>query len=137
VSNHTPEPWKVLPHESVVFIMAGGYANGTTPASAATPCVACCDRYCHGPADEVQANGDRIVACVNALAGIPNPAAEMARLRAVEESWKELRRACSIASIAMKEAWSDSEGGQPVFQPDDIEPIDTALASAAKVGGGA
>lgn len=68
---HTPEPWAVLLHApNVVFVMAGGYAKGTAPASAATPAVACCDRYCHGTADEVQANAARIVACVNACAGL-------------------------------------------------------------------
>ena len=44
------------------------------------------------PPEQVEANTRRAVACVNALAGIPDPAAEMARLRAVEEENAALRR---------------------------------------------
>ena len=123
MSNHTPEPWKALPHESVVFIMAGEYANGTAAASAATPCVGCCDRYCHGPLHEVQANADRIVACVNAMAGIPDPAAEMARLRAVE---------AALTRIASMPTGPFSPEVTTSFLHEAI-----SLARAAKVGGGA
>jgi hypothetical protein len=84
MSSHTPEPWHVdrfnihaKRGECCVWInMAIGF-NGEKPG-------------------ESTANAHRIVACVNALAGVENPAAELARLREeVERLEKELREAYS------------------------------------------
>lgn len=88
MSKHTPEPWKKWVYkDGVCFVMAGGYARGTAPASPVTPCIACLDGAVLGFGyEQNEANGDRIVACVNALAGIPDPAAYIKAMREVCEA---------------------------------------------------
>lgn len=67
------------------------------------------------------ANADRIVACVNALAGIPDPAAFVSRVAAMEEALKEVVRLIQqLPSGIDREAEDDNE------RPEDM---------AAHVGG--
>lgn len=67
---------------------------------------------------------DRAVACVNALAGIPDPAAFVRRAKAIEE-------AASNAVPMMQMAWKQyGVGGM-------FECMDALRAALAKIGGGA
>ena len=68
--SHTPEPWRAE------------WQPGQTPNHTYTHCVMCgddslCDTL-------TKADAYRIVACVNALAGVADPAAEVAKWRAIE-----------------------------------------------------
>lgn len=67
----TPEPWKVDKYGSIT-------ANGRDTVliqGAASSCSA-------GPSRDIgNANRDRVIACVNACAGMDDPAAEIAKLR--------------------------------------------------------
>jgi hypothetical protein len=86
------------------------------------------------PREECEANAARIVACVNALAGIPDPAAEMARLRAVEASRETMR---SVLWAIQKRAAFRALGPIPTteFERDVLVMAERALANAAKIGG--
>ena len=68
--SHTPEPWRAE------------WQPGQTPNHTYTHCVMCgddslCDTL-------TKADAYRIVACVNALAGVADPAAQVAKWRAIE-----------------------------------------------------
>ena len=70
--SHTPEPWRAE------------WQPGQTPNHTYTHCVMCgddslCDTL-------TKADAYRIVACVNALAGVADPAAQVAKWRAMEEA---------------------------------------------------
>ena len=128
MSNHTPEPWFTANKGSTI----GADRQGLT-------------FFCVGDNFGYE-NADRIVACVNALAGIPDPAAEMARLRAVEESWKEMVVALTKCVDGFDEAKAEDEYERRTFGGDRNPSAITfvgekqarvALANAAKVGGGA
>lgn len=75
MSKHTPEPWKTCTNGT------GGYSPGPADPKAL-------EELMHGkrsPAKSAElqlANVDRCVACVNALAGIPDPAAFVSAVRA-------------------------------------------------------
>lgn len=119
MSKHTPEPWAVgvgvdgkwgrhhasVRTDNIPFPIASTMFFGITPQ------------------EECEANAARVVACVNALAGIPDPAAEMARLRAVEAA---LTRIASMPTDRFSPEVTAS------FLHEAI-----SLARAAKVGGGA
>lgn len=73
---HTPEPWRINKHSETSVEIAdgrttatcGGYSNNTNP----------------NVHLENAANAARIVSCINALAGIENPAAFVARAADLE-----------------------------------------------------
>lgn len=71
---HTPEPWHVPSYASPFFCDAKDRTVGET-----------CTTLSKG-ADEQAANASRIVACVNACAGIEDPVALMAALRALHST---------------------------------------------------
>lgn len=73
---HTSEPWMVVPDESTVYVT---YIDGHE-----TEILDC---WTAGRIDAgmAKANAARIVACVNACAGMADPAAEIARLTAENE----------------------------------------------------
>lgn len=95
MGKYTPEPWKKLGYkDGVCFVMAGCYARGTAPASGATPCIACLDGASLGFGyEQNEANGERIVACVNALANIPDPAAY---IKAMRDALANVRKAVEL-----------------------------------------
>lgn len=73
---HTPEPWRAE------------WQPGQTPNHTYTHCVmygddSLCDTL-------TKADAERIVACVNACAGMADPAAEIQRLRAIEKAVRKL-----------------------------------------------
>jgi len=75
--SHTPEPWRAE------------WQPGQTPNHTYTHCVMCgddslCDTL-------TKADAYRIVACVNALAGVADPAAQVAKWRADAERYRKLR----------------------------------------------
>lgn len=70
------EPWKMLSREVGDFM--------AHPAPHDTNNKQVCDPYRNGLVEECQKRAERIVACVNALAGVPDPAAELARLRRLD-----------------------------------------------------
>lgn len=76
---HTPEPW------SVAFgpDLGGGWQIEPSFVRAGTGLVVCERSFSVNPA-EAKANAERIVQCVNALAGVPDPA------RALEAARKAL-----------------------------------------------
>lgn len=74
---HTPEPWI-------------GTGMTTIRAAAHNTEVGSTTGYSTGDA-AATANRDRIVACVNACAGMDDPAADIARLRLCDEEAKNLR----------------------------------------------
>jgi hypothetical protein len=81
-SQHTPEPWNHsadLPHHGCRLIHA---ADGYLVADAG--------RITRRTGDEMDSNARRIVACVNACAGMKDPQAEIAALRAALEPFAEL-----------------------------------------------
>lgn len=78
----TPEPWCAVrdpSHFHSLSSVIGGGGNGM-PYSVA--------EFTGQTLDEQQANTARAVACVNACAGMADPAAEIERLRAEVAQWK-------------------------------------------------
>lgn len=75
MSGHTPEPWQYDPDQSETLIEY-------TDERGLTGMVAQVEGYSDEP---YEANAQRIVACVNALAGIRDPEAFMAEWRAIKE----------------------------------------------------
>jgi len=82
---HTKEPWHYAPHHGEVDIMAHNPSHAV--------CRMFVDRGIGADTAQPTPKQDavRIVACVNACAGIPNPAAIPAALAALVESAKQHR----------------------------------------------
>ena len=79
MSNHTPEPWKCEGHVVYFQNRMGGFSL----------------RDCPSPEDTAR----RIVACVNACAGMADPAAEIAELKRQRDELLGLVKAVSYHSI--------------------------------------
>lgn len=80
MTKHTPEPWEIVGkfsdkiyHAPSDTVVAQSWYPGASSIS---------------PADTMIANARRIVACVNACAGMSDPAAEIAALRAERDEWE-------------------------------------------------
>ena len=71
---HTQEPWETSKHGTPDAFPQFGIYSGNRNDHATIK------------GDNASADADRIVACVNACAGIEDPAAELARLRRVEDA---------------------------------------------------
>jgi hypothetical protein len=78
MSKHTPEPWEINEDQSHDGIFNVCSANGEY----------ICTVW--GIHDNGRSNADRIVACVNACAGMDDPQAEIARLKAREAELERL-----------------------------------------------
>jgi len=98
MSEYTPEPWEN--HIGTIESESGWH-------------IASCVTTNGGKAT---ANAARIVACVNAMAGIDDPAAEIAKLRAERE---EL--------IKLADLW-DQQCGRESFAPNFADELRAALA---------
>ena len=82
MSKHTPEPWRICePFEG-----AGGYEIADSAMNRV-----CCDI--------TEINANRIVTCVNACAGMADPAAEIAELKRQRDELLGLVKAVSYHSI--------------------------------------
>lgn len=92
----TPEPWQLVSDDLAIIVgprddcgerplVAGPIAEIRRAFTATPPPL---------PETERRANAARIVACVNACTGIPDPGAELWRLRAIEAASEQ---ACLIA----------------------------------------
>lgn len=80
---HSPEPWALNPYDGGAPEIYGFSHRGQTRAIARV-------LYHNGSEDpEVRANAHRIVACVNALAGIEDPAAAIAAAREALEACRD------------------------------------------------
>lgn len=82
MSNHTPEPWRILPEEvDRTYIRIRGTKVGSRY-KIANVLNEVSDLKGSYEGNETRANATRIVACVNACAGMADPTAEIAQLRA-------------------------------------------------------
>ena len=84
MSKHTPEPWK------------DGFLRVTALNGGMRVAVTSCDG---GNVEIEQANANRIVDCVNACAGMADPAAEIAELKRQRDELLGLVKAVSYHSI--------------------------------------
>lgn len=114
-TKHTPEPWWI-PTGYYTYIQ--GMSNGVT-----VPIAACTDNS-HADAPNRE-NFSRIVACVNALAGIEDPATYIATLKAQRD---DLLEACRSANGDMK--WAEREANANFRS--SIILCDAAIANATK-----
>lgn len=129
--SHTPEPWRAE------------WQPGQTPKHTYTHCVMCgddslCDTL-------TKADACRIVACVNALAGVSDPAAQVARWKVMEEAEAVMRSRIKALETFIDDYGSYNDGcgccgeGSNVrkeYERDpDIVSTARALAALAAKGG--
>lgn len=113
-ANHTPEPWTIDRWGHVSAPSCGAGSKVLCPAFASPS-------GNHPQADEAEANTARIVACVNALAGVPHP----------QEAVKAAREAMVAALGLLDTQRRQAELARPVnIDPIERGPIAMALADA-------
>lgn len=117
-TKHTPEPWRATVNNINEIWLHSDHVSFIA--------------HVNGPNRKGELNPDaiRIIACVNACAGMPDPAAEIAALRAERDEWKAR---CSEIGSALKMALADHMT-EPYLHPlrdGTIEAIKCAIASAA------
>ena len=79
---HTKEPWEVQPsHEDGALFIIGSNLGGLVGAAHGWP-----TEIESGDYSRIEANARRIVSCVNAMQGIPDPAAFVAAFDAMQEA---------------------------------------------------
>lgn len=78
---HTPEPWSIVTDEREGIIIKGSESDFIAWSHDYEDCG-------NSNTDNHEFNFARIAACVNACAGMENPAAEIAKLREAVEYWK-------------------------------------------------
>ena len=113
--SHTPEPWRAE------------WQPGQTPNHTYTHCVMCgddslCDTL-------TKADAYRIVACVNALAGVADPAAQVAKWRAMEDGMQ--RMAAELAHARGDDEESFYTEWRRLSALTDANPIAKAAIEAA------
>lgn len=114
--SHTPEPWRAE------------WQPGQTPNHTYTHCVMCgddslCDTL-------TKADACRIVSCVNALAGVADPAAQVARWKADAERYRALRNIMyteGVLSIGEADIRFKSIGACP--EPHEWDTVIDAIAA--------
>lgn len=112
MSKHTPEPWK------------DGFLRVTAIDGGMKIAVTSCEI---GNVEIEQANANRIVTCVNACAGIDDPAAEIAELKRQRD---ELLAVLGVAIPLIKQArldWCDQNAES--YDEDVVTPYDAILYS--------
>lgn len=116
MSTHTPEPWSLFTnrHPETNGKPWGCIESKSHPAGGAGVCPSGINTYWSGEIG--RANAARIVACVNALAGVEDPAA------AIREAMEAMK--------SLIEGWDFDEIGQ--FDGELVERLRAALA---KLGG--
>ena len=128
MTKHTPEPWTVQPPKNRLYLaVASGrftkcakypgefdgeyersgqswhYIAGPSGPSHFVADVVVANGEREGPDEDGRANLDRIVTCVNALAGIDDPAAFVERAKRMEEALRECARADADCGDAVRE----------------------------------
>ncbi len=108
--NHTPEPWEQLGNNGVHKTISRHYAI----------CIATTD------GDNRKANAERIVACVNALAGIPEPQAMAHALDLIRQAVWCLERqdrpaTALVVANRLKSLWEQAK--QVSYQPLTTDPV--------------
>ena len=96
-SQHTPEPWRVLSVQS----LEPEQHNCLGIVSDDNTVIARLDKWRGPAAAEMDANASRIVACVNALSGVADPAAYVA---ALETALREIALEVECAGIRLRDA---------------------------------
>lgn len=102
-AKHTPEPWRAYKHEwckTKGLVAKDGRVVIVEGRAGASEC-----------GGLSAANADRIVACVNAMKGIPDPQAFRDQSDAKDKMILEMADALYEASIIVSEQWYDRTGG--------------------------
>ncbi len=122
MTKHTPEPWEAFDAEI------------TTPDKRVF--VAVTDESIHMTQNEQRANAARIVACVNACAGMEDPAGEIERLQAISlrhlrdlDKWDQERERVAAVIDAAKEYKIVRERGDSYVHVEAWHNLRTALAA--------
>ena len=100
-TGHTPEPWYLQSGDWPAWIRTA--RDGYVIVRAESP------YFGHGAERENRANGERVVACVNACAGMADPAAEIAELRKKAHGWELLIQAVQAMADTTTEGQPTTE----------------------------
>ena len=119
MSKHTPEPWII---DDSAELSTSFYSDDATGSI-----IGGCQEYmfAHRDIEERRANARRIVTCVNACAGMADPAAEIAELKRQRD---ELLAALGAAVPLIKQArldWCDQNTES--YDEDVVTPYDAIL----------
>lgn len=87
-TKHTPVPWRVAGDNSIQLIRSVAEDGKELPRSRGRDIARVWSRHIAKLDEEGKANSARIVACVNALEGIPNSALEAGAVRELVEAAK-------------------------------------------------
>lgn len=80
---HTPEPWRMMQTNLGLMLIASNHGTERSIAQLFEP-------WDRSRADTAEVNGIRVLACVNALAGIASPAEAIEQARKALEEFSEL-----------------------------------------------
>lgn len=119
MSKHTPEPWVF---DDLQDLETNFYSDDATGSI-----IGGCQEYmfAHRDIEERRANARRIVTCINACAGMADPAAEIAELKRQRD---ELLAALGVAIPLIKQArldWCDQNAES--YDEDVVTPYDAIL----------
>lgn len=127
MSKHTPEPWILVQSKSGRApwwtVRASDSKNRVIASARGDTGGVFAMTNCQFSPQTLEANATRIVACVNALAGIDDPAAFVARLAALEEAVK-------VLAAAARSTWNFIP--QPRKDTINANPIARAALDAAR-----
>ena len=115
---HTPEPWRITTHLSSDITHIVRRIDGEKHA-------VCIIRT--NNAEEANANAARIVACVNACAGMDDPAAEIERLRDMEKNIAPILQ--TVRALAQQ-----ISGDKSIDQMTRLEALGLLMAIPAEKG---
>jgi hypothetical protein len=121
-TGHTPEPWGETQHpEAFPFRIV--------------PVDCCGNARSDGPIGDVWKDADRqrIVQCVNALAGIPDPAAFVARARGQEAAIAELQEMVNVCEMDRNRALAQAAAAVQAERERCIALIDERIKTAMSV----
>lgn len=141
---HTPEPWALYPNSGIYTCDDIADARGD--------CIAAMDsRGALAGKDEINANAARIVACVNALAGIHDPEAwvrerdveilkyigqaedaEQAHKKTIAQVETLRARVRELEADRGRLDWLDEQGKPETFEDDDPATVWVLVSSNAK-----
>lgn len=124
MTGHTKEPWEVQPYvEYGAVYIVGSDLGGLVAGAHSWP-----TEIDSGDTARVEANARRIVDCVNALAGIPDPSAYIAAARGMREAleaiyswadagcngamWRFKDQTCAKAALDALRAFDAAQGEQ-------------------------
>ena len=99
MSKHTPEPWYW--HENDSYCEINSERDGQIADSCASSCL--------GDIDLGRANASRIVTCVNACAGMEDPAAEIAELKRQRDELLDLVKQARLEWLGQNQTPDDTD----------------------------